>query len=45
MSRQHFAAGCLLSHGAIKFWLIVGLWRKNYPILMAKNKKHSANTS
>jgi uncharacterized membrane protein len=28
ISSQHFAALYLLSHGVIKLWLIVGLWRK-----------------
>jgi len=28
ISSQHFAALYLLSHGAIKLWLIVGLWRE-----------------
>ena len=35
VSSQHFAAAYLLSHGAIKLWLIAGLWRKKlnyYPI-------------
>lgn len=27
VSSQHFAAFYLLSHGIIKFWLIIGLWR------------------
>lgn len=28
VSSQHFAAFYLLSHGAIKLWLIIGLWQK-----------------
>lgn len=28
VSSQHFTAFYLLSHGAIKLWLIIGLWRK-----------------
>lgn len=38
VSSQHFAAFYLLSHGIIKFWLIVGLWRKRlryYPAAIA----------
>jgi uncharacterized membrane protein len=27
VSSQHFAALYLLSHGAVKLWLIIGLWR------------------
>jgi uncharacterized membrane protein len=37
ISAQHFAALYLLSHGIIKLWLIVGLWRKKlwyYPTAM-----------
>lgn len=35
---QNFAALYLLSHGIVKFWLIVGLWRRKlgyYPIAIA----------
>lgn len=35
MSSQHFAAFYLLSHGVIKLWLIIGLWRGKlayYPV-------------
>ena len=38
VSSQHFAAFYLLSHGVIKFWLIMGLWRKKlayYPAAIA----------
>jgi uncharacterized membrane protein len=38
VSSQHFAAFYLLSHGAIKLWLIIGLWRKKpgyYPAAIA----------
>lgn len=35
ISSQHFTAFYLLSHGVIKLWLIIGLWRKKlryYPV-------------
>lgn len=38
VSSQHFTAFYLLSHGAIKLWLIIGLWRKKrryYPAAIA----------
>lgn len=38
VSSQHFTAFYLLSHGVIKLWLIVGLWRKKlwyYPAAIA----------
>ena len=38
VSSQHFAAFYLLSHGAIKLWLITGLWQKKmgyYPAAIA----------
>ena len=38
VSSQHFTAFYLLSHGAIKLWLIIGLWRKKlgyYPTAIA----------
>lgn len=38
VSSQHFTAVYLLSHGVIKLWLIVGLWRKKlgyYPAAIA----------
>ena len=38
VSSQHFAAFYLLSHGVIKLWLIIGLWRKKlgyYPAAIA----------
>lgn len=38
ISSQHFAALYLFSHGAIKLWLVFGLWRKKlgyYPTAMA----------
>ncbi len=38
VSSQHFTAFYLLSHGAIKFWLIIGLWQKKlgyYPAAIA----------
>lgn len=38
MSSQQFAAFYLLSHGGIKLWLIIGLWRKRlgyYPAAIA----------
>lgn len=37
-SRQHFVALFLLSHGLLKLWLIMGLWRERiryYPVAMA----------
>ena len=38
VSSQHFAAFYLFSHGAIKLWLIIGLWREKlgyYPAAIA----------
>jgi uncharacterized membrane protein len=38
VSSQHFAAFYLLSHGIIKLWLIIGLWRGKlayYPAAIA----------
>lgn len=38
VSSQQFAAFYLLSHGGIKLWLIIGLWRKKlgyYPAAKA----------
>ncbi|NMM27823.1 MAG: DUF2127 domain-containing protein [Glaciimonas sp.] len=38
ISSQHFTAFYLLSHGIIKLWLIIGLWRKKlgyYPAAIA----------
>lgn len=38
VSSQHFTAFYLLSHGVIKLWLIIGLWRKRlgyYPTAIA----------
>lgn len=38
VSSQHFTAVYLLSHGVIKLWLIIGLWRKKlgyYPAATA----------
>lgn len=38
VSSQHFTAFYLLSHGVIKLWLIIGLWRKKlgyYPAAIA----------
>ena len=38
VSTQHFTAFYLLSHGVIKLWLIIGLWRKKlgyYPAAIA----------
>lgn len=38
VSSQHFTAFYLLSHGVIKLWLIIGLWRKKlgyYPTAIA----------
>lgn len=38
VSSQQFAAFYLLSHGGIKLWLIIGLWRKKlvyYPVAIA----------
>lgn len=35
VSGQHFAALYMLSHGIVKFWLIIGLWREKiayYPL-------------
>ncbi|WP_068469997.1 DUF2127 domain-containing protein [Candidatus Protochlamydia phocaeensis] len=37
ISAKHFAAFYLLSHGVVKMWLIIGLWRKKrgyYPIAL-----------
>lgn len=37
-SSQHFVSLYLLSHGVVKLWLIVGLWRQRlwyYPLAMA----------
>ncbi len=38
VSSQYFTAFYLLSHGVIKLWLIIGLWRKKrgyYPVAIA----------
>lgn len=38
VSSQHFTAFYLLSHGVIKLWLLIGLWRKKlgyYPAAIA----------
>lgn len=38
VSSQHFTAFYLLSHGVIKLWLIIGLWRRKpeyYPAAIA----------
>ncbi|GAB6038732.1 DUF2127 domain-containing protein [Fundidesulfovibrio butyratiphilus] len=37
LSAQHFTAFYLFSHGVVKFWLILGLWRRKmwyYPAAM-----------
>ncbi len=34
ISSLHFAASYLFIHGAIKLWIIIGLWRKNSVITL-----------